>query len=205
MIGLAAITLSLQLQRTSFDLLDGVSIEVAVHNSSKTTATVTFPKPAEYQIDIERGTTVLWTTVTDAPPGVTYPPHQKPFAPGPTILVVYIWNGVANDGTVPAAGEYTVRARLLGSNADQSASTTVRFASPTPVSALEKLKLGDVVTIAGRLNPVTGTITDDTGSVTIMRKLANVPPDAILAVRGYLTELPNHSHAFFIQRWAVMR
>jgi hypothetical protein len=205
MIGLAAITLSLQLQRSSFDLLDGVDIEVAVHNSSKVPAAVTFPKPAEYQIDIERAGTVLWSTNADAPPGTNYPPHQKQFSPGPTILVVYIWNGIVKDGTVPGPGDYTVRARLLGTNATQSASTTVRFALPTPVSALEKLKMGDVVTIAGHFNPVTGTVVDDTGSVALMRKLTFVPPDAVVAVRGYLTALPNGTHAFFVQRWAVMR
>jgi hypothetical protein len=204
MIALAAITLSLSVQRTSFDLLDGVDIEVAVHNTAKTPATLTFPKPAEYEIDVLRGDTVVWTNVTAGPPGVTFPPHLKPFLPGPTILVVYIWNAVANDGTAAGPGEYTIRARLLSSNATQTASTTVRFINPVPVSALEKLKMGDVLTIAGHLDATHMILTDASGSVPLMKRVGTAAPTATVAVRGYLSELPNHTHAFFVQRWAVM-
>jgi hypothetical protein len=204
MIGLAAITLSLSVQRTSFDLLDGVDIEVAVHNPAKTPTVLTFPKPAEYEIDVLRGTTVVWTNVTAEPPGVTFPPHQKPFFPGPTILVVYIWNAIASDGTAAGPGEYTVRARLLATIGNQTASTTVKFINPVPVSALEKLKMGDVLTIAGHLDATHMILTDATGTVPLMKRVGTVPPDATVAVRGYLAVLPNHTHAFFVQRWAVM-
>ncbi|HVA27493.1 MAG TPA: hypothetical protein VNF68_04900 [Candidatus Baltobacteraceae bacterium] len=205
MIGLAAITLTLQLQRSSFDLLDGVDVEVAVHNTAKTPVSMTFPKPAEYEIDVLRGQDVIWSNITDPPPGVTFPVHAKQFLPGPTIMVVYIWNGVASDGTTPGPGEYTVRARLLGTNATQTASATLHFIDPVPISALEKIKLGDVVTVAGHLDPTKMTLTDASGSVALMKRFGTIAPDATVAVRGYLTVLPNHTHAFFVQRWAVMR
>ena len=48
MLALAALTLSLQLQQSSFDLLDGVSIEVAAHNSASAPAVVKFARPEEY-------------------------------------------------------------------------------------------------------------------------------------------------------------
>ena len=204
MISLAAITLSLEVQRTSFDLLDGVDIEVAVHNSAKTPTTLTFPKPAEYEIDVLHGTTVVWTNATAGPPGVTFPPHQKPFFPGPTILVVYIWNAIATDGNAVGPGEYTVRARLLGTNATQTASTTFRFINPVPVSALEKLKMGDVLTIAGHVDVTRMILTDASGTIPLAKRVGTGKPGETVAVRGYLTEQPNHTHAFFVQRWAVM-
>lgn len=205
MIALAAITLSLQLQRTSFDLLDGVDIEVAVHNTAKTPAAVTFPQPAEYEIDILRGDTTLWSNKQQYPPGVTFPPHKRQLFPGPTILAVYIWNAIASDGSTPGPGEYTVRARLLGTPGGADASTMMKFISPVPVSALEKLKLGEVVTIAGHLDGTKGMLTDATGTVPLMKRLVTVAPDAVVAVRGYLTTEPDRTHAFFVQRWAVMR
>ncbi len=51
----AALTLSLQLQQTSFDLLDGVSIALAAHNGASAPAIVKFSKPAEYEIQVLRG------------------------------------------------------------------------------------------------------------------------------------------------------
>jgi len=204
-IAFAAITLSLALQRTSFDLLDGVAIEVAVHNSAKLPATATFSQPGEYEIDILRGETLLWSNKQQYPPNVTFPAHKKQFLPGPTILAVYIWNAIEADGSTPGPGEYTVRARLLSTPGTADASTTVKFISPVPVSALEKLKLGEEVTIAGHLDGTKGMLTDATGTVPLMKRLATAAPDDVVAVRGYLTTLPNRTHAFFVERWAVMR
>ena len=96
----AALTLSLQLQQTSFDLLDGVSIALAAHNSASTPAIVKFSKPAEYEIQVLRGNEVIWTNQTVAPESTSFPVHTHKFVSGPSVLVVYIWNAVEADGSL---------------------------------------------------------------------------------------------------------
>ncbi|HEV7179686.1 MAG TPA: hypothetical protein VGN11_07435, partial [Candidatus Baltobacteraceae bacterium] len=111
---LAAITLSVQLQRTSFDLLDGLNITVAAHNSGKAPAALRFPSPAEYAIDVLRGDDVVWTS--QLPPSdhdLGIPAHAKTLMPGPTVLAVYIWNETTKDGASITPGDYTIRVRLL--------------------------------------------------------------------------------------------
>ncbi|MDE2482550.1 MAG: hypothetical protein KGN02_10210 [bacterium] len=203
MIALAAITLSLQIARTTLDPLDGVNIEVAVHNTRSTPETVTFPQPQEYAIDVLRGTKVIFSTLRPEPPGVTFPPHARTLPPGPSVLVVYIWNALADDGGAPGAGTYTVRARLLGEHVEAQAQTTIRFTEPTPVSALAKLKLGDEVTIAGRLDAGKTVLSDSTGSITLGHRLS-AAPDAPICVRGYVTKRLDGSRGFYVERWAPL-
>jgi hypothetical protein len=204
MLALAALTLSLHLQQTSFDVLDGVAIEVAVHNTSNQPVDVAFEKPSEYEIDVVRNGTVVWTNQTAQPPGVTFPQHQRHFIPGPSVLVVYVWNGVETSGDAPSPGTYTVTARLLGKNATPSASAPLHLIDPIPSSAVSHVKAGDVVTIAGTLDPTKQLLTDATGTIRLARRLVTAP-DGTIAVRGYLTVLPGRANAFFVQRWAPMQ
>lgn len=204
MIALAALTLSLHLQRSSFDMLDGVDIAIAVHNTDRAPENVIFPKATEYQIEIYRGKDLLWTSQSSDPVGTALPAHTRQFLPGPTTLAIYIWNGVESDASTPAPGTYTIRAKLLGSNASPTASAEVRFGDSTPVSALAQLRQGDVVTIAGTLDATRGLLTDSTGTVTLERKLLRAPANATIAVRGFLTTRPDRTRAFFVQRWAVV-
>jgi hypothetical protein len=204
MLGLAALTLSLQLQQSSFDLLDGVSIEVAAHNSANAPAVVRFQGPAEYQIQVLAGNDVIWTNATVTPESTTFPVHKRQFVSGPSILVVYIWNGTKTDGSSPAPGTYTVRVRLLGLGATPEATAKLHFAEPVPVSALDKIKQGDTVTIAGTLDPTNGILTDDTGTIPLARRLLNAPGGPV-AVRGYLLRRVGRPSVFFVQRWAPMQ
>jgi hypothetical protein len=204
MLALAALTLSLQLRQTSFDLLDGVSIEVATHNTATAPAVVKFAQPPEYQIEVLRGDEVIWKNSTDVPVEATFPVHTRQFVPGPSVLVVYIWNGTESDGSAPSPGTYTVRARLLGQGVTPEASTKVRFIDPIPVTALEKLKQGDTVTIAGTLDPTKGMLTDATGTIPLGRRLLNAPAGTV-AVRGYLLRRVGRPSVFFVQRWAPMQ
>ncbi len=199
-----AITLSLQLQRTSFDLLDGLNIEVAVHNTAKTPATVRFPAPTEYEIDVVRGDDVIWSSMLPAPPHrETMPSHVKDFVPGPTVLAIYIWNETTKDNRSLAPGQYTIRARLLGETIAPQASLRVRFTDPTPVHGLSALHAGDEVTIAGQLDSAKQQLTDSTGSIRLSKKLLGAP-DATIAVRGYTTTLPDGTMVFYVQRWAPL-
>ena len=203
MLALAALTLSLQLQQNSFDLLDGVSIEIATHNSASTPMSVTFQHPAEYEIDVLRGDTVIWSNSTSAPLGATFPPHTRGFRPGPSVLVVYIWNAITSDGTTPVPGTYTVRAHLLGEGVTPTASASFHFINPVPVAAVDKLKVGDTVTIAGMLDASKGFLTDASGTLRLGRRLLTAP-NALIAVRGYLVLEPDRTYAFFVQRWAPL-
>jgi hypothetical protein len=200
----AAITLSLQLQQTSFDLLDGVSIALAAHNSAGAPAIVKFSQPGEYQIQVLHGNDVIWTTQTVAPENTSFPVHTHRFVSGPSVLVVYIWNALDADGTSPAPGSYTVRARLLGEGVTPEATAKVRFAEPFPASGLGTLKTDDVVTIAGTLDATKQILTDSSGSVTLARRLLTAP-DGTIAVRGYLLHRVGRPDVFYVQRWAPMQ
>lgn len=204
MLALAALTLSLHIQQTSFDVLDGVAIEIAVHNTGDRPTEVAFEKPAEYEIDIARDGKVVWSNDVEPPPGATFPQHRRSFMPGPTVLVLYVWSGVESDGSAPAPGNYTVTARLLGKNATPWANAPLHLSAPVPVDALSHLRHGDIVTIAGTLDPTKQFLTDASGTVRLARRIPTAP-NAPIAVRGYLTTLPGRFDAFYIQRWAPMQ
>lgn len=197
----AALTLSLHIAPPALDILDGASIEVIAHNAGKNPATATFETPNEYAIDILRGSDVIWSSLRPLPRDAHFPAHARSFMPGPTVLTVYIWNGIADDGTTPGPGQYTVRARLL-SGAQPEAAAPLRLINPAPVMAVEKLKEGDEVTIAGTLDPTKGKLTDATGTIPLMKRLTSAPDGATIAVRGYLTTAPGGAHAFYVRRWA---
>lgn len=199
----AALTMTLQLERTSFDLLDGVSIEVVAHNPGTKPVSEVFPKPAEYEITIEkRDGSVLWASQTAPPIGATIPPHMHAMMPGPNVLTVYVWNAIANDGSTPGPGDYTVRAKLLGKTDQPSAKLDIHFISPVPVSALAKLRAGDEVTVAGTMDETGQQLTDTSGSVVLMKK---IPLKGVVAVRGFIVERPDHTRVFYVKRWALMK
>jgi hypothetical protein len=199
-LAVAALTLSLHIQPPSLDMLDGTSIEVIAHNPQSKPVTASFALPSEYEIQILRGHDVIWTSLRPLPPGAHFPAHSRSFMPGPTVLTVYIWNGLAADGTTPQPGEYAVRARLLTA-AKPDAAASVRLIDPAPVTALEKLHEGDELTIAGTLDATKSTLTDATGTIRLMKRLLTAPGGTI-AVRGYLTTAPGGGKAFYVKRWA---
>ncbi|HTU69187.1 MAG TPA: BsuPI-related putative proteinase inhibitor [Candidatus Baltobacteraceae bacterium] len=204
MLALAALTLSLQLQQTSYDLLDGVSIEVAVHNSANAPVAVAFAQPAEYRISVLRGDRVIWSSSTAEPAGVTFPIHKHTFVQGPSVLVVYVWNTIESDGSTPDPGDYTVRAQLLGQNLAPQATAMLHFIPPVPLAAVEKLKLGNSVTVSGTLDPTKQILTDSSGSLVLARRLITAPDEPV-AVRGYLIRRPDRTLVFFVQRWAPLQ
>lgn len=199
----AALTLSLQLQRATFDILDAVNIEVVAHNSGKAPVSATFPSPSEYEIDLLHGSDVVWTSLRPQPPGAHFPAHGRSFMPGPSVLAVFVWNALAADGAAPAPGVYTLRARMLTSGTQPEATVPLRFINTVPVAAVDKLKDGDEVTISGTLDATKSRLTDQTGSIQLMRKLTAASQSTI-AVRGYLTTAPDHAKGFFVERWAPL-
>lgn len=199
------LALSLQTQRTSFDLLDSLPIEVVVHNASPSIQTLTFPQPTEYAIEVLRDGNVVWTSVPPSPPPTaTISEHRRDFTPGATPLVVYDWNEVLRDGNSPVAGAYTVRARLLGGKFQPAATMRVIFAPPLPPGALASLKLGEEVTIAGELDSTHEVLGDDRGSARLSRRLLAAPAGVEIAVRGYASARLDGTRTFTFERWAPL-
>ena len=199
----AALTLSLQLQRATLDILDAVNIEVVAHNPGKTPVNATFPSPAQYELDLLKGSKIVWTSQRAVPPTAHFPAHSRSFMPGPNVLAVYIWNGITNDGTALAPGQYTLRARMLTDKTQPETAVPIQFINTVPVSVVGRLRVGEEITISGRLDAGKTQLTDPTGTLTLMKKLTAAPQSPI-AIRGYLTMAPDHTPAFFVERWAPL-
>jgi hypothetical protein len=197
------VSLSVQTQRGSFDLLDGIFIEVVAHNPAKAIRTVAFAQPAEYEIDVSRNGTPLWSSLPPSPPPAqTSVAHSRTFNAGATPVVIYDWNEVTAERWSPLPGNYTVRATLL-SDARPSATTTITFVPPLPTTALSKLKPNEAVTMAGRLDATRRVLTDSNGSVVLTRGIP-APAGVPIVVRGYATDHPDGSRTFTFQRWASL-
>jgi hypothetical protein len=166
---------------------------------------VKFAQPPEYELEVLRGNDVIWKNSIDVPVEGNFPVHTRQFVPGPSVLVVYIWSGTESDGSAPGPGTYTVRARLLGQGVNPEASAKLRFIDPIPVSALDTLKQGDTVTIAGTLDATKGILTDATGTIPLGRRLLTAPAAGSVAVHGYLLRRVGRPSVFFVQRWAPMQ
>jgi hypothetical protein len=196
------IGVSVQTQRTSFDLLDTLAIEVIAHNPSPAIRQIEFAQPSEYEIDIARDGRVIWTSLPPSPPpNVTFAPHQRPLVTGSTPLIIYDWNELTHDGWSPLPGTYTVRVKLLDAS-KATASIDVKFMQPLPTSVLDKLKPGEAVTIAGTLDATREILTDANGSIRLSRRLSLAPAGVPIVVRGFPTEHPDGSRTLTFQRWA---
>ncbi|MDQ2866399.1 MAG: hypothetical protein M3R51_09250 [Candidatus Eremiobacteraeota bacterium] len=199
----AAIALSVALQRTSLDLLDGCSVQVAVRNPSRRAVDVRFLQPQEYAIDVLRGSDVLWTSAPrSTAQGTAIPPHVKRLASGLSVLAIYVWNEETGGGESLAPGDYIVRARLLGDGVTPQATVKLRFAAPTPIVALSSLAAGDAVTIAGRYDPASQTARDFSGFVKLSRRLTGAPPNRLTVIRGYIAVIADGTRIFSVSRWA---
>ncbi|HTA39686.1 MAG TPA: hypothetical protein VK760_11440 [Candidatus Acidoferrales bacterium] len=195
--------LSVQTHRDSFDLLDGIFIELVAHNPGKAIRTVEFAQPTEYEIDVVRNGVQLWSSLPPSPPpGQTYVAHARAFNAGATPVVIYDWNEVTAEHWSPLPGKYTIRAALLTA-AHPSATTEITFVPPLPTTALSKLKPNEAVTMAGRLDATRKILTDSNGSVVLTRGIP-APPDTPIVVRGFATDHPNASRTFTMQRWASL-
>ena len=203
LLGVASpVSVSVQVERTSLDLLDVLGIGIVAHNPGKTPAIVRFPLPEEYAIDVLRGSDVVWSSPQAPPPPGTVQPHTRSFAPGPTTMAIYDWNELAKNGSSIASGDYTIRVRLLDATS-QTASATIRFVAPVPVESIAHLKPGDQITIAGTVDNQLLRLTDATGSVTLSRRLVGMG-SGLVAVRGTITLAPGGTRIVSVERWAPL-
>jgi hypothetical protein len=198
------LSVSLHVGRTTLDVLDSLDVQVVAHNPSGTLQTVRFVQPIEYDIEVLDGARAIWSSVPPSPPpNVTYAPHARAFAAGPTTIVVYDWNGLATGGWCPRAGTYTIAARLLAVGNQPSATVTVKFAPPLPPGDVAGLKAGQDVTIVGKLDATREILSDASGSVRLSRRLQAAPAGVEIALRGYADDRQGAAaRTFTFERWA---
>jgi len=202
----AHLTISLQIGRTSLDLLDSVSVAVVAHNPGDAILTTKFESPQEDLIEIaDRTGSVIWSSAAPPPPrGVAFPPHLRVFVPGTTTVIVRDWNELASAGWSPVAGTYTVRARLLSEKAQPAASATIVLAAPLPPAALPALHAAQVVTLAGTLDAARLVLTGPSGHAPLSRRLIAAPAGVPIVVRGYPTDQRDGTRTFTVTRWAPL-
>jgi hypothetical protein len=200
----ASVDVTVQTVRTSFDLLDSLTVEVVAHNPSSTLRSVSFAQPTEYEIDVARDGRQIWTSLPPSPPpGVTFSPHARTFGSGPTPVVLYDWNLLTREHWSPLPGKYSVRVTLLDA-ARPTASIDVTFLQPLPTTILSKLKPNEAVTIAGRLDATKQFLADANGTLTLSRRLLTAPANFLIVVRGYPTDHPDGSRTLTLERWAPL-
>jgi hypothetical protein len=198
------IALTIAVQRTSFDLLDSVAIELVAHNPGSTPRTVRYAQPSEYVIDVLSGNTVIWSTQSQTPqPEPSVGVHQRVLPPGPTPIVIYAWNTIERDMKSPQPGTYTIRARLLA-DVQPVATAKITFIAPLPTTALAALKPSDVVTLGGTLDAGKGILSDSAGSAILMRRIIDAPSDVPVVVRGTVAISQDGSRRFVVYRWAPL-
>lgn len=199
-------TLSLHLQRTSLDVLDVIGIQLVVDNRASKPVPLRFGAAQEYVVSIRPSkdiAPVFTLPQQTPPPGVVIAGHVRALQPGANVLATYEWNELTDAHTAIAPGRYTIEVRAL-TNPELTAHTDVTFVAPVPVSAIEKLKLSDVITIAGRLDASGSTLTDATGSIALSKHLS-AAAGATIAVRGSIAIDPQRgTRGILVERWAPL-
>jgi hypothetical protein len=196
-----SLTLEVQVNRSSFDLLDPIAVTVAVWNHTKTQTGLHFPSTVEYEVEVLSGTTTISTTLASPAPGGIA--HTRAFLPGVTPLAVYELNVEGADHSVPAPGIYTLRVSLLDDGRTTPVEKQLRFIAPLSVSALSGIGT-HVVTISGTLGPDRMTIADASGSVALTHRILNEPAGTSLALRGAMIKTPSRVMAFNPVVWGVL-
>ena len=183
------LTLKVDVKRTSLDLLDPVSVSIAINNSAKGLITAHFPNSDTYDLRLtnSKGTEVWDLIATHKAVPVK---RTLGFTPGRTVLAVQLFDSQLPDRRSLAAGTYQLRVSLLDDKYAPSITLPVHFAEPTPISALQRLPLNSAVTVAGALKP-NGTlmdITDETGSIKLTKRIGGGFPTGTFIVRGYINK-----------------
>jgi hypothetical protein len=199
------LALRIDVQRSSLDLLDSLSIGLVVDNVSGSSRTLQFPQPIEYVIEVQDAGRTIWSSLPASPaPQATFKPHDRNFAPGATPLVFYAWNQVARGGWSPTPGTYVLKARLLNAGTQPMATARVRFVAPLAISAVAALPPNELVTVAGRLDDSRQTLGDGHDSIRLTRRIPSAPVDTKIVVRGSSIAQRDGSRDFAVLRWAVL-
>lgn len=199
------IGVTIEVGRTSFDLLDSVAIAVVAHNAATSVQPLTFLGPQEDVVEVlAPGNAVIWSSKPPPPNGITYPGHLRAFTTGPTTVIVRDWNELTAGGWSPLPGKYTIRASLNAQGNPSAPPVTVSFAAPLPPSALGALKPAQIVTIGGSLDATRGTIADAVSSAKLSRRILTAPAGVPVVVRGYATDLRDGTRTFTVTRWAPL-
>ena len=196
------LTLKVDVKRTSLDLLDPVSVGIAVNNSSKALITAHFPNSDTYDLRLTNSKGVeMWDFI--ATHKAVPVKRTLGFTPGRTVLAVQLFDSQLPDRRSLAAGTYQLRVSLLDDKYAPAVTLPLHFAEPTPIAALRKLPLNSAVTVAGTLKP-DGTlmdISDETGSIKLTKRIGGGFTSGQFIVRGYINK-ENNELVFTVDHFA---
>lgn len=179
------VTVSVSVQRASDDLLEPVTISIALRNNSPQSILATFLTTDVYQMEVRNDREKVWDSLYNTRPLTIE--RRIPLHTGTTPLVSYIWDGTTNDHRSVAPGTYTLRVSILGSILHPTAEVPLVFATPTPIRAAFALKPGSGVTVEGEARRLsTGlALTDESGTIALNRGLGP-NPQGLFIVRGFV-------------------
>ncbi len=180
------ISIRVNLNRSSYDLLGGLAITISVDNRTSGPLLARFPTSNLYDIQVLSRKTVVWDYA--AANHAVVIAHTREIAPHLTTLGTYVWNETVGGRSV-APGVYTLRVRLLDERYAASERVVVRFAPPLPIAALSHFAGKDQVTTAGSVVAKGTSLRDGSGSIALSRRLPAAPQDRSVVVRGYVVRL----------------
>ena len=189
------------LQRDAAELLAPFVVSIALNNTTPGNVRLEFPTADLFRIDVIRGDTPVWSSLTLHKPIPVN--RQLDVPPGRTKLASMTIDGTTDDKRAYAPGKYIVRVAMLGTSFGAIVDKTIEFAAPAPIAELLRAKPGTVMTIAGDQTALGGIVSlrDASGSVRMSRSLG-LRPTGIFVVRGFL-DAAGDDRIFDVGRFAA--
>ncbi|GAC1613933.1 MAG: hypothetical protein NVS9B12_14970 [Vulcanimicrobiaceae bacterium] len=180
------LSVHVEAQRSSLDLLDPVSFVISVVNNGKQPVVARFPTPAMYDISVGSPGGEIWRM--SAGRIFVQVMHSYTFLPGKTLIGTYVWDTLAQGRSLPP-GDYRARVWITDLKYRPSASVPLRFALPLPVHAAFAVPLHAAVTLAGtlRAQSTAEELVDGTGAIRLSKRISMQAPGGTFIVRGYLS------------------
>lgn len=197
----APISAEVTLQRDAADLLAPFVVAIALNNTTGGVVRLEFPTADLFRIDVIRGDTPVWSSLTQHKP---IPVNRQLDVPsGRTKLASMTVDGTTDDRRAYAPGKYTVRVAMLGTSFGMVVDKQIEFPPPLPIEEALRTKPGTVVTIAGEQTTLGGvpSLRDASGSVRLSRALG-LHPTGIFVVRGFL-DASGDDRIFDVGRFAT--
>lgn len=173
------------LDRQGTALLAPFTVAITLHNAANHVVQLRFPTADLFRIDVLRDEAPVWSSVTGHKPiPIT---RQLDVPPGNLRVAQVIVDSTTDDRRALAAGRYTVRVAMLGSNFGVVVTKPVTFDPPATIATAFATKPGTVITIAGEPYVDGGTprLRDGTGTIRLSRALG-IRPTGTYVVRGFL-------------------
>jgi hypothetical protein len=173
------------LERDGRALLTPFTVTIAMHNATGHVVTLQFPTADLFRVDLLRDDTPVWSSVTGHKPSPIT--RQLDVSPGLLRLGQVVVDATTDDHRSLAAGKYTLRLAMLGTNFGAVIDTPIAFDPPATIAAVLASRPGQVCTIAGEpyLDGVAPQLRDASGSIRLSRALG-IRPFGTYVVRGFV-------------------